>query len=39
MLLWNLDEGNNDRTKFEENMLSTGTCPRSQQGAFDIVGM
>jgi tRNA U34 5-carboxymethylaminomethyl modifying enzyme MnmG/GidA len=36
MLLQNLDEGNNDRTKFQENMLSTSTCPRSQQGAFDL---
>jgi hypothetical protein len=27
MLLWNLDEGNSDRTKFQENMLGTSICP------------
>jgi hypothetical protein len=39
MLLRNLDEGNSDRTKFQENMLNASTCPKSQQGAFDLDGM
>jgi hypothetical protein len=39
MLLRNLNEGNNDRTKFQENMLGTSICPRFQQGAFDLVMM
>ncbi|KAH9552663.1 hypothetical protein CY35_09G078500 [Sphagnum magellanicum] len=39
MLLRNLDEGNSDRTKFQENMLGTSTRPRAQQGASDLAGM
>jgi hypothetical protein len=39
MLLWNLDEGNNGTTKFLKNMLGTSICPKSQQGAFDLVTM
>ncbi|KAH8951402.1 hypothetical protein BDL97_09G026100 [Sphagnum fallax] len=39
MLLRNLDEGNSDRTKFQENILGASTCPRSQQGASDLAGM
>jgi len=39
MLLRNLDEGNSDRTKFQENMLGTSTHPRAQQGASDLAGM
>jgi hypothetical protein len=39
MLLRNLDEGNNDKTKFQENVLGTSTCPRYQQGAFNLARM
>ncbi len=38
MLLQNLNEGNNDRTKFQENMLSTSTCLRFQQVHLILIG-
>jgi hypothetical protein len=39
MFLWNLNESNSDRTKFQENMLGTNICPRSQQRTSDLTGM
>jgi hypothetical protein len=39
MLLWNFDENNNDRIKFQESMLGTNICPRSQQGASNLTRM